>query len=414
MKRCVVVLALTVLLSSSVLAQSSCHTTPATSLINLIPNNLNVTSTSANQFSFLNEAIGSQVSDLPLATPASGVTYTYNPKNNVSVPSNETLGPILTQRAETIGRHKFYLAFTYQYFQFEDIDSVGLKDVPIVLQTANGLTFTATNNRIDLNVNQYTGYFTFGLTDSIDVSVAVPILNVNERITTSGVEYGLLPNGSIGTGVINNCSSAGSATGVGDVTLAAKAWLWKIHRHGGNSGGFSAGAELRLPSGNSSNFLGAGTIGFRPFAVFTYGGHFSPHANIAYEVNGNTNLITNSAGEYQQLPSRLIYSGGVDWGIQGPLHGRLTIAADVIAQRVFDAQRVGLTSFSPTFIQPTLSYRSILPYTASYNRVDGSGGFKLKPFDNNELLITGNLLVKMNEAGLRARLAPLGGLSITF
>ena len=406
-----ILLVLTLLSSSSVLGQ--CNTTAPSNLINLIPNHLNLTSGSANTFSFLNEAIGSQVSDLPLATPASGVIYTYNPQNNVSVPSNETFGPILTQRAETIGRHKYYLAFTYQYFRFEDIDKVGLKDVPIVLQTSNGLTFTATNNRIDLNANQYAGYFTFGLTDSIDVSVAVPILNINERITTSGVEYGLLSSGSVGTGVINgnSCSTAGSATGVGDVTLAAKGWLWKMHRHGGQSGGLSAGAELRLPTGNSSNFLGAGTIGFRPFVVFTYGGHFAPHANLSYEVNGNTNLVTDSEGRYQQLPSRLIYSGGVDWSITK----RLTVAADVIAQRIFDAQRVGVTTYSADFIVPPLTYRSILPINdASYNRVDGSGGFKFKPFSSNSMLITGNLLVKLNQAGLRTRLTPLGGLSLSF
>jgi len=412
MKRSVVVLLLTFLAASSLVGQSSCqHTTTTTNLINLIPNNLNVTNTSANQFDFLNEAIGSQVSDLPLATPASGVTYTYNPKNNVSVPSNETLGSILTQRAETIGRHKFYIAFTYQYFQFEDIDSVGLKNLPVVLQTANGTTFTATNNRIDLNVNQYASYLTFGVSNNIDVSIAVPVVNVNERITTSGVEYGILSNGNIGTAVIPSCSSAGSATGVGDIILAAKGWIWKMHRHGGDSGGFSVGAEVRLPTGNSSNFLGAGTVGVRPFAVFTYGGHFSPHANIAYEANGNTNLITNSVGQYQQLPNRLIYSGGVDWGITP----RLTIVADIIAQRVVNAQRVGVTTFSPTFIVPAPPYPSIVPINnVSYNRVDGAGGFKLKPFSSNGLLITGNLSIKMNEAGLRTRLAPLGGLSITF
>jgi hypothetical protein len=402
-------LILILLVSTPVLGQ--CPTNSSTNLIDLIPNHLRLTPGSTSNLAFLNEAIGSQVSDLPLATPASGVIYTFDPKNNVSVPSNETLGPILTQRAETIGRHKIYVAFTYQYFQFEDIDSVGLKNVPIKLATPDGQSVTPTNNRIDLKANQFTGYFTFGLTDSVDVSVAVPIININERITTSGVEYGFLPDGRVGTGIINNCSSAGAATGVGDVNLSVKAWLWKIHRHGGQSGGLSVGGELRLPTGDSSNFLGAGTVGFRPFVVFTYGGRFSPHGNLAYEVNGNTNLVTNSLGYYQQLPSRLIYSGGADWGITK----RLTIAGDVIAQRVFDAQRVALTTYTVGLIVPPVTYQTIVPVNnASYTRVDGAFGFKLKPFSSSSFLITGNLLVKLNQGGLRTRLAPLGGLSITF
>ena len=113
--------------SPRVLAQVSCASGSSASgkLICLIPNQLNLTQGSTQSLAFLNEAIGSQVSDLPLATPASGVIYTIDPKLNIPVPSNETLGPILTQRAETIGRHKFYIAFTYQYFQFAGIDGFG-------------------------------------------------------------------------------------------------------------------------------------------------------------------------------------------------------------------------------------------------------------------------------------------------
>src|ERR1700722_6683352 len=103
--------------SSEVVAQVNCTSGSSASgkLICLIPNQLNLTQGSTQSLAFLNEAIGSQVSDLPLATPASGVIYTLDPKLNTPVPSNETLGPVLTQRAETIGKHRFYVAFTYQY-----------------------------------------------------------------------------------------------------------------------------------------------------------------------------------------------------------------------------------------------------------------------------------------------------------
>jgi len=385
-----------------VLAQVNCTAgSPASGkLICLIPNQLNLTQGSAQNLAFLNEAIGSQVSDLPLATPASGVIYTIDPKLNIPVPSNETLGPILTQRAETIGRHKFYIAFTYQFFQFEDIDGMGLKNLPIFLPLQGGNVVTATNNRLDLKASQFTAYFTYGLTTSIDVSVAVPIIDMHERMTTSGIEYSLVP--PIGsTSFTNKASPDGSATGIGDVNVAAKWRLWK-RKHGG----LSVGAELRLPSGDSENFLGAGTIGVRPFAVFTYGGRISPHFNIAYEVNGNTNLVTNSSGTNGQLPNRLIYSGGADWAITR----WLTVAADVLEQRVFDAQRVNLVSY--TIPNPNLTYPSINSFTGSYNRTDGSIGLKLKPFKT--FIVTANLLMKLDQPGLRARNVPLGGLSITF
>ncbi len=385
-----------------VLAQVNCSAGSSASgkLICLIPNQLNLTQGSAQNLAFLNEAIGSQVSDLPLATPASGVIYTIDPKLNIPVPSNATLGPILTQRAETIGRHKFYIAFTYQYFQFEDIDGMGLKNLPIFLPLQGGNVVTATNNRLDLKASQFTAYFTYGLTTSVDVSVAVPIIDMHERMTTSGIEYSLVP--PIGsTSFTNKASPDGSATGIGDVNIAAKWRVWKL-KHGG----LAVGAELRLPSGESENFLGAGTIGARPFAVFTYGGRISPHFNIAYEVNGDTNLVTNSSGANGQLPNRLIYSGGADWAITR----WVTLAADVLEQRVFDAQRINTVSY--TIPNPNLTYPSINAFTGSYNRTDGSVGFKLKPFKT--FIVTANILMKLDQPGLRARNVPLGGLSITF
>jgi hypothetical protein len=50
--------------------------------------------------------------------------------------------------------------------------------------------------------------------------------------------------------------------------------------------------------------------------------------------------------------------------------------------------------------------------TGSYNRTDGSVGLKFKPVRN--LIVTGNLLVKLDQGGLRARTVVLGGISYTF
>ena len=111
-------------------AQINCSS--STKLACIIPNQLNLTQQSSQNLAFLNEAIGSQVSELPLASPASGVIYTNDPKLNIPVPSNATLGPILTQRAETIGYHKYFIAFTYQYFSFNVID--GVPDNIVILE----------------------------------------------------------------------------------------------------------------------------------------------------------------------------------------------------------------------------------------------------------------------------------------
>lgn len=376
-------------------AQISCS--PAiTKLACIIPNALNLTAPSSQNLGFLNEAVGSQLGDLPLASPASGIIYVLDPKLNLPVPSNDTLGPILTQRAETIGRHKVYLAVTYQFFRFENIDGLSMKQLPILLVLQGGTAVTQTNNRLDLVAHQIGVYLTYGLTSRVDISIAMPILDVQERFTSSGVEY------APGVQTFQNLSKSGSATGIGDQVLAVKGTLWKPKQ-----GGLALGSELRLPTGDAMNFLGSGTVGFKPFVSMTYGGRISPHLNVAYEMNGHSILVANGQGAEGRLPNRLIYSGGADLGVTK----WLTLAADVLAQDVNNAQRVSVANQSVSY-PVVLTAPTIQPYTASYNRTDASLGFKVKPGGN--LVVSGNVTVKLDQGGLRSNWVPFVGLSYTF
>ncbi len=363
---------------------------------------------SGNSFGFLTVDIGGEVSQIPLASPASGIIFTTDPTLHVPVPSDQSLGPILTQRAETIGRHKLYIAQTYQYFLLEDVDGRGLKSLPATFflssnnMPSNPDTLAIANSRIDLKVHQWVGYLTYGVTGRVDVSVAVPLLRVDMRYTTNET---LFRSSGQSVGNFSN-SQAAEATGIGDVVLAVKATFWKM-KHGG----LALGGEIRLPSGDAENFLGSGTFGVKPFMAFTYSGRVSPHFNIGYQANGNTELVVTSAGNKGGLPNRLIYSGGADWR----LTRRLTIAADVLAQRVFQAPEAKIVpNFTPfPTTNPGFSIaQTTVSSSGTYNRTDGSIGLKLKPWGG--LLLTGNLLVKLDQGGLRSRMAPLVGASYTF
>src|SRR5712692_9036471 len=168
-------------------------------------------------FGPINEAVGIQVSQLPIASPSSGITFTYDPALKTFAPSTEeSLGPILGERASTIGRRKLYIAFSFQYFNFNSIDGRDTSNIPAVLRhrpfdpinsspigflhscpNQDALTgsyagdpcfvrdYIQTTNNIDLTVHQYTLYATYGITRHFDVSVAVPILDVSMKVNTS-------------------------------------------------------------------------------------------------------------------------------------------------------------------------------------------------------------------------------------
>jgi len=387
--------------------------TPSTYTFLPTPTATTVNSQLANSFGFLTSDIGGEISQIPLASPASGVIFVIDPTLKVPVPSDQSLGPILTQRADTIGRHKIYVATTYQYFLLKDVDGLALNNLPSAFffsstNSSTPDTLGVANGHVDLKVHQFVGYVTFGLTSSTDISVAVPVLRVQMRYTDTEVLYNLnnSPPSVIGNPVQN--SKAAEATGIGDIVLAFKQQAWK-----GKHFGVSFGAEARLPTGDAENFLGSGTFGIKPFATLTRSGKISPHFNFAYQFNGNSKLVTNAAGNETRLPDRLIYSGGADWGILR----RVTIAADILEQRVLSGQQASLL-WNPRIFPSSSSNSATVPsaistvYGSSYNRTDGSIGIKVKPFGN--VIVSGNFLVKLDRSGLRERYAPLGGISFTY
>jgi len=60
--------------------------------------------------------IGRQANLLPLASPSSGVLLVYDPALKTLVTRTDSLGPILGERAETVGRHHLFIGSSYQFF----------------------------------------------------------------------------------------------------------------------------------------------------------------------------------------------------------------------------------------------------------------------------------------------------------
>jgi len=416
-----------------------------------------------------NEAVGIQVSQLPIASPSSGITFKYDPSLKTFTPSTEeSLGPIIGERASTIGRNKLYVAFSFQYFNFNSIDGQDTSKLPAIFQhrpfpppfpgfitacpNQTGLTgayagnpcfvrdFVQATNNIDLTVHQYTIYATYGITRHLDFSVEVPFLDVNLKATSNativpnavappspnfpgGVFHQFDPSLVPSCGSSRPClqatfSSSGSATGIGDVTLRGKYELFHGERMG-----LAAGVDVRLPTGDEKNLLGSGATGVKPFGVFSYNARVSPHAEIGYEWNGDSILAgdfvgptaTNAKGS---LPNRFVYTVGADMAIVK----RLTGAFDFFGQRLFGVRQFVSSPFTdlgkcsdsacstltPGTTHPDLSVRT----GTDANILDASFGLKFELV--RKLVITGNVLVKLNDRGLRSKAVPLVGVSYNF
>jgi Putative MetA-pathway of phenol degradation len=421
-------------------------------------------------FGPINEAVGIQVSQLPVASPSSGISFVYDPALKTFSPSTEeSLGPILGQHAGTIGRNKLYVAFSFQYFDFNSIDGQNTAKLPAVFQhevfsppfpsrfitacpNQTALTgtkyagnpcfvrdFIQTTNNINLTVHQYALYATYGITPHLDVSVEVPILNINMKTTSNAmiVQNSFAPPSpnfpggvfhQFNNAVVLSCagaapclngtfSSSGSATGIGDVLLRGKYELYHGERIG-----FAAGVDVRLPTGDEENFLGSGTVGVKPFGVVSYRARVSPHAEIGYEKNGKSLLAgsfvgtaTNTKGS---LPDRFVYTVGADVSIVK----RLTGAFDFYGQRLFGVPQLFsnpytdlghcsdlvCTTLTAGTTHPDLGVRT----GVDYNILNASFGLKYRLLRN--LVVSGNVLVKLDDNGLRSTTVPLVGASYNF
>jgi hypothetical protein len=369
-------------------------------------------------FSPFNTAMASQLTSLPLPSTAAGFTYTYDSTLGIYNRSAQSFGPILAERAETIGKDKFYLGFSFQHFSFDTMDDIDLNQFPAVFTHSPTVDpnspflrdIITTQNVIDVQVGQFTTFFTFGVTDRLDVSVAAPILNAQldvisdttiRRIGTSA-DPTFPHTFRSGQDVSRHSFSSGaSASGLGDVVLRVKGTVTKWER-----AALALGADVRLPTGDELNFLGTGAPGFKPFLVLSYNyGRFSPHFNVGYQFNGNSVLAGNvQTGEKASLPEQFLYVAGVDIGISP----RFSMAVDFLGQRLIDAQRAFASPF-------TAVDGSVYPATrfeqGSVNTSDGAIGFKINPVGT--VLVTFNLLMKLDSGGLRDRVTPLVGVSFT-
>src|SRR6476660_2940516 len=84
------------------------------------------------EFGKINIALVRQLGSLPIPSPASGSTYAFDNSTGTFVRSTQSFGPILGDRAETIGRGRFAFGYSLQQFSFGTFDGLRLSHIPAV------------------------------------------------------------------------------------------------------------------------------------------------------------------------------------------------------------------------------------------------------------------------------------------
>jgi hypothetical protein len=383
------------------------------------PHSAHFNSSFQSDFSQFSLALVDQFVNVPLPSPASGFTYRFDPSLGVFQRTTQSFGPILTERAETIGAKHVSFGFASQRFTFDTVEGVDLTKVPAVFTHDNAQLLggrqdlVTTVNSISATVSQFTTFVTLGVTDRFDVSIAVPVLSNHltvvsnatiQRLGTTNplTHFFRLSDGeTVGNERIFTASA--SASGIGDVTVRMKG---AIARRGAS--GFSAGLDVRLPTGDEMNLLGTGTTAVQPFAIFsTTFQSVSPHANVSYQWNGSSVLAGNpSAGTSGNFPDQTQYALGADIAV----NQHFTLVFDLLGRYIINAERLRQEDFH------ALDGTSVFPNVAfsrdSFQMLNGSIGAKVNVF--GRLLVDANLLFSLDDHGVRDKITPLIGFEYSF
>lgn len=250
---------------------------------------------------FLTDAIGDATASVPLSATSSGATFSVI--GGVPVRTSISAGPIFGERTQTLGRGRFFVGASVTGIEFTSLNGIPLRDLALNFKHEDGSPadvlgnpefendYMALDLGVSLNILVGTVALTAGLTDFIDVGVAVPLV----RTQVSGrTEAQIFPFGStaihrFGGDAANpvlraTASTEGSATGIGDIAGRVKFNLGQSSRMGA-----ALLAEIRLPTGDEEDLLGSGSTQFRALGLYSAQfGTLSPHVNVGYVARGDS------------------------------------------------------------------------------------------------------------------------------
>ena len=404
-----------------------------------------------------NQQIVTLLSTFPLGSSSGGFTYTYDPALGTFSRSSESFGPLFTERALTIGRQRGSLGVAYQRSKYDTFEGKNLRqrDIKFYIQhtdccgrVQNGaqsgdgslLNPAFEGDIIEaalaLNLTTDTVVFSgiYGVTDRLDLSVAVPLVavdvdaSVRARIlrlaTTANPDLHVFEGDNPDEHIF---ALSGHAAGLGDVLVRAKYNF--LTRRGG---GLAAAIDLRTPTGDESDLLGAGALQAKVYGIGSIAfGNVSPHINAGYTHTSRGGLPNVS------LHNEWNYAAGFDVAVSP----RLTLIADVIGRSIRDQGRLreadtifdfveagpggtggtgggggggggGGSGGTPTRPVEHATQRQFRLEPGNLNLLVGSTGVRFNPF--RKMLVSANLLFAMSQAGLRDRVTPAISIDYSF
>jgi hypothetical protein len=341
------------------------------------------------------DLVGLEVSTAPLGSSAGGFTFTFDPATRSFARAASSFGPMFGERAITAGEGRASFGVNYIHTTYDALDGLDLRDgslQTVALRSGAATPFSG-SAQLEIATDTFVMFANVALNSWFDAAVAVPFVNL--RIE--------------GTHQIGDRLAEGtaSASGIGDIALRAKMRLYEQ-----GQGGVALGVDLRLPTADPEAMLGAGVSRTLVNGIWSATvGALAPHASFGFEYWSDPFSIYDPLQQAAVDAGRhgVVYDAGVEWTPSD----RVTVNGELMGRTIADGGRLtyrdlplqpnpfGLTSAAVASVDPR-----------GLHRVSVAGGVKWN-FAGTALL-TANLVLPVNDAGLRDHFTPIIGLDWGF
>lgn len=257
------------------------------------------------------------LTSVPLVSSSSGFLYRFNPALGTVERATESFGGFFVERALTPGAGRASFGISAFTAGFDRLGSLDLRDGSL-LTVANqfrdeAAPFDRESLTVQVRSSTLTIFGSVGITDDFEIGGALPLI----QLTLDGERV----NFYRGAETVQAVGEA-SASGIGDVALRAKYTLASTA-----TAALAAAAEVRLPTGDETNLLGAGATAYRFLGIGSVeSGRVALHGNAGFVFGGVSDEVN--------------FAGAASFAVDP----RVTISGEVFVRQVKDLSEVELVS----------------------------------------------------------------------
>ena len=337
----------------------------------------------------LTRALIVSLTSVPIATSSGGFVYRLNPELGTVERATESFGGFFVERALTPGNGRAAFGMLASTSAFDSLDQHDLRNgsfVTIANRFRNEDTpFDTESLTLRVRSSTMTAYASVGITSRFEIGAAVPFV----QLSLEGERVNFYEGPPSFGQPVQQAAATATASGIGDAAIRAKFMMVAAR-----SGGVAIAGELRLPTGDEQNLLGAGSMAVRVMGIGSL-------ERSGFALHGNAGLVRGGVSDEYNFGGAAAVAVAPQFTLTGELAGRyLSELRPVVLTPAPHPSYSGVDTWRLTGGEPGRTIANAI------------AGFKWNPAGT--FVIGAHLRWSLTSTGLRAPLTPSIGLEYAF